>query len=37
MPFSCEKYPCPLQSDAYYRKDLIQRVANDYEAAQLAK
>lgn len=37
MAHAYEKYPCPLQSDAYFRKDLKLRVALDYEAAQEAK
>jgi hypothetical protein len=37
MAYAYEKYPCPLESDAYYRKDLNFRVADNYEAAQEAK
>ena len=37
MACAYEKYPCPLKSDAYFREDLVYRVANDYESAQTAK
>jgi hypothetical protein len=37
MAHQYEKYPCPLESDAYFRKDLLLRVEENYEAAQEAK
>jgi hypothetical protein len=37
MACAYEKYTYPLESDVYYREDLIDRVNNDYESAQNAK
>jgi hypothetical protein len=37
MACAYQTYPHPLESDAYYREDLILRAANDYESAQAAK
>lgn len=37
FPFVCEEYPCPLESNAYYRKDLQLKRNNQLEASQTAK
>ena len=32
-----ENYPCPLESDAFYRKDLLLRMKEEMDEAQVAK